>query len=166
MNPAVTAAPSLVRDGTHDVAGSATGASAFTANPAGGPAGFAAMVNRVLNFALGAEAQTGVPQPAAATSGLGPDGTLAAPYAPPPTLAGQATAVVSAQAAVSAAASSQLSTEQTVLTTLTNNMNASSGVNMDTEMSHMIQLQNAYSANARIIATVQSMFNQLSQVVQ
>ncbi len=157
---------SLVRDGTHDVAGSPTGASAFTANLAGGPAGFADLINRVLNFAMGAQAQTGVAQPATATAGLGPDGTLNAPYAAPATLADNATSLVSAQAAVSAAATSQLSTEVTVQTTLNQNMTAVSGVNMDTEMSNMIQLQNAYGANAKIITAAQAMFAQLLQVVQ
>jgi flagellar hook-associated protein FlgK len=37
---------------------------------------------------------------------------------------------------------------------------------MDTEMSHMIQLQSAYGANARILTTVQAMFTQLLQAVQ
>ena len=40
VNPAVTASPSLVRDGTVAVAGSATGPASFTPNPSGGPAGF------------------------------------------------------------------------------------------------------------------------------
>jgi flagellar hook-associated protein FlgK len=33
-------------------------------------------------------------------------------------------------------------------------------------MSLMIQLENAYGANARVIATVQSLFTQLETVVQ
>jgi flagellar hook-associated protein 1 len=166
VNPLVIATPSMVRDGTQSVAGSATGASAFTINPAGGPAGFTTLISRVLNYALGAQAQSGVTQPASATTGLGVDGTLSAPYAAPATLGDAATALVSAQAAVSAAATSQLGTELTVQTALSNNMSAASGVNMDTEMSHMIELQNAYGVNARIISTVQDMFTQLLSVVQ
>ena len=166
VNPAVIGNTSLLRDGTRSVAGSPTGASAFTTNPAGGPAGFTTLINRVLDYAMGAQAQSGVAQPASATSGLGPDGTLSAPYAAPATSADNATALVSAQSAVSAAATSQLSTEQTVQTALNNNMTAVSGVNMDTEMSYMIQLQNAYGANAKVISTMQDMFTQLLQVVQ
>lgn len=166
VNPAVIADPSLVRDGTQDIAGSATGASAFTTNPAGGPAGFTTLISRVLSYALGADAQAGVPQPTSNTTGLGPDGTLNAPYAAPPTLAANATALVSAQAAVSAAATGQLSDAQALQTTLNANVNAVSGVNMDTEMSTMIELENAYGANARVIATVQAMFTQLLQVIQ
>jgi flagellar hook-associated protein 1 len=166
VNPSVIAAPSLVRDGTQNVVGSPTGASAFTTNPAGGPAGFTTLINRVLDYSLGAQAQSGVAQPSVNSTGLGPDGTLSTPYGAPATLAENATALVSAQSAVSAAASSQLTTEQAVQTTLTNNMTAVSGVNMDTEMSLMIELQNAYGANARVISTVQAMFTQLLTVVQ
>ena len=71
INPAVAAKPSLVRDGTQAVAGSITGASAFTPNPAGGPAGFTTLITRVTDQAFGAEAQPGVPQAAPATVGLG-----------------------------------------------------------------------------------------------
>jgi flagellar hook-associated protein 1 FlgK len=166
VNPSVLATPSLVRDGSQDVAGSPTGASAFTTNPAGGPAGFTTLINRVLDNALGSDAQSGVVQPPVNSAGLGADGTLSTPYGAPATLAENATALVSAQSAVSAAASSQLTTEQAVQTTLTNNMTAVSGVNMDTEMSLMIELQNAYGANARVISTVQAMFTQLLTVVQ
>ena len=166
VNPAVLATPSLVRDGTQDIAGSPTGASAFTTNPPGGPAGFTTLINRVLDFALGADAQSGVPQPASNTTGLGPDGTLSAPYSPPATLADNATALVSAQAAVSSAATNQLTSEQTLQTTLNADVASVSGVNMDTEMSYMIELENAYGANARVVATVQAMFDQLLQVSQ
>jgi flagellar hook-associated protein 1 FlgK len=165
VNPAILATASLVRDGTQNIAGSATGASAFTTNPAGGPAGFNTLINRVLDFALGANAQAGVAQPVDASAGLGPDGTLSAPYIAPATLADHAAALVGAQAAVSAAATSQLSTEQLVQTTLNNSLTAGSGVNMDTEMALMIQLQNAYGANAKIVGAVQAMFTQLLQVV-
>jgi flagellar hook-associated protein 1 len=166
VNPAVTSDPSLLRDGTQNIAGSPTGASAFTTNPVGGPAGFTTLISRVLDYSMGADAQAGVPQPASNTTGLGPDGTLNAPYAAPQTLAANATALVSAQAAVSAAASGQLSSGQALQTTLNANVSTVSGVNMDTEMSTMIELENAYGANARVIATVQAMFTQLLQVIQ
>ena len=75
VNPAVLATPSLVRDGTQAVAGSPTGASAFTPN-ATGLAGFATLISRVLTYALGPDAQDGVAQPAANSAGLGPAGNL------------------------------------------------------------------------------------------
>ena len=66
----------------------------------------------------------------------------------------------------SATTTSQLGIEQAVQTTLTTKLSAQSGVNMDTEMSTMIQLQNAYGANAKVIAAVQAMWTQLLSTVQ
>ena len=60
----------------------------------------------------------------------------------------------------------ELSGGQALQQTLRARLSAASGVNMDTEMSHMIQLQNAYSANARIISTVQSLFADLLQIIR
>src|SRR5258708_27640403 len=46
-------------------------------------------------------------------------------------------------------------------TTLFRSFNSDSGVNIDTELSNLITLQHAYAANARVMSTVQSMFNTL-----
>ena len=151
VNPAVQADPSLVRDGT---------AAAPT-----GLAGYTGIIQNVLSYALGAEQSAGVPQPASQTSGLGASGTLNAPYTAPATLGGIAATLVASQAQQSASVTSQLNTEQAVQTTLTHNLAAGSGVNMDTEMSQMIQLQNAYGANAKVIAAVQAMWTQLLNTV-
>lgn len=161
VNPAVLATPSLVRDGTQAVIGGPTGASSFTPNPPGGPAGFTGLITRVLSYTFGTEAQPGVPQPASHTTGLGPGGTLTAPYAPAATLAGEAASLVGAQAADSALAATQLSTEQAVQTSLQGKASSLSGVSVDSEMATMVQLQNAYSANARVIATAQAMWQDL-----
>ena len=98
VNPVVTANPSLVRDGNQTVTGSASGASAFTPNPIGGPAGFSALISRLLTFALGPNAQAGVPQPTPTLTGLGPDGSLQAPFAAPRSLSDFASSVVGSQA--------------------------------------------------------------------
>lgn len=166
VNPAVVAAPSLVRDGTDAISGSATGASAFAPNPSGGPAGFTAMISRVLNYAFGADAQDGVAQPALNTSGLGATGTLSAPFAAGSSLLDYAANMVSSQAQQSATATTSLGTESAVQTTLAAKVSAESGVNMDTEMSQMLTLQNAYGANARVITAIQAMFTQLLDAVQ
>jgi flagellar hook-associated protein 1 FlgK len=146
VNPQVQTTPSLVRDGT-------SGANAT------GSAGFTAQIQKVLTYTFGAYG------PTSQTTGLGPAGNLSAPYVAPPTLSGMAAAMVASQAQDSAATSSQLSTEQAVQTNLTSKLSSESGVNMDTEMSNMIQLQNAYGANAKIIATVQAMWTQLLDAV-
>ena len=59
-----------------------------------------------------------------------------------------------------------MTTEQALQTSLNAKATAVSGVNMDTEVSQMLSLQNAYGANARVIAGVQAMFTQLLQDVQ
>jgi flagellar hook-associated protein 1 FlgK len=162
VNAAVATDPSLVRDGTNAVAG--TG---FTPNPAGGPAGFSSLISNVLNYTFGTQAQSGVAQPAMNTSGLGASGTLNAPFnATGDTLAGFATSLVSAQAQQSSAVTSSVTTEQALQTSLNTKASAVSGVNMDTEVSQMLSLQNAYGANARVIAGVQAMFTQLLQDIQ
>lgn len=166
VNPAVQTNPALVRDGTTMIAGSPTGASAFTPNPSGGPQGFATLITRILNNALGADAQSDVAQPASQTTGLGATGTLNAPFATPATLADFASSLTGAQAADSANITSQLTTQQAVQTTLSNQLSTQSGVNMDQQISLMIQLQNSYGANAKVIGAVQSMFTTLLQAVQ
>jgi len=159
VNPQVQTTPSLVRDGTNATSG-------FTPNPPGGLSGFTTLISNVLNYALGTNQQPGVTQPPFNTTGLGPDGRLNAPFAAPPTLAAMASALVASQAQDSAQTTAQLGTEQVVQTTLNSKLTAGSGVNMDTEMSSMIALQNAYGANARVISTVQALFTQLLAVVQ
>ncbi len=147
VNPAVSANPAAVRDGLP------------SANPAG-VAGFTGTLTEVLNNALGIAPLMGTH-----VASLGPTGTLTASYGAPATLAEFATSLVGAQAADSATASAQLSTEQAVQTTLQGKLTAETGVNMDTEMSDMIALQNAYGANAKIIGAVQGMFTTLLGMV-
>jgi flagellar hook-associated protein 1 FlgK len=149
VNPAVQATPSLVRDGTP-----------ANANP-GNLAGFSGIIAAVLNNALSA-----TPPLAANVAGLGPAGNLNALYAVPATLQQLAASILASQAQDSAATTSQLATQQAVQTTLAGKLATQSGVNMDTEMSTMIQLQNAYGANAKVIAAVQAMWTQLLNSVQ
>jgi flagellar hook-associated protein 1 FlgK len=55
--------------------------------------------------------------------------------------------------------------QEVVLNTLQNKMNATSGVNIDDEMAHLLALQNAYSANARVMSTVKDMYDLLIQAM-
>lgn len=161
VNPVVQANAGLVRDGTATVLGSLTGASAFTPNPVGGPAGFTTMITRVLDYALGTEAQAGVPQPGAATAGLGPGGNLTAPFGAPATLASHAATLTASQAQVSGGITDQITTETAVQTSLTAKLSSATGVSVDTEMANMITLQSAYGANAKVITAAQAMWDQL-----
>jgi flagellar hook-associated protein 1 FlgK len=139
------------------VAGSPTGASAFTPNPTG-LAGFATLITRVLDYALGTQAQDGVAQSPLGTTGLGPAGTLSAPLAAGGSLGQAANALTASQAADSAAATAQAGDAQAVQTSLQAKLTADTGVDMNTELGHMVVLQNAFGANAKLITAVQAMF--------
>lgn len=51
-----------------------------------------------------------------------------------------------------------------VVNALQQRMQSTSGVNIDTEMSNLISLQNMYAANARVMSVVQTMMTSLMQV--
>ena len=161
VNPAAQANPAVVRDGDLTVAGSASGASAFTPNPTGGPAGFEGLIGRVLTFAFGTQAQAGVAQPPPLVTGLGPLGSLAAPFSVPSDLASFATDVVATQSADVGNTTTQLATATAVQTALQARVTSTSGVNTDAELSSMVALQNSYGANARVVQAVQTMWTQL-----
>jgi len=64
----------------------------------------------------------------------------------------------------SATAAKQLADGQdVVLNTLQEKMSATSGVNIDDEMAHLLALQNAYSANARVMSSIKQMYDLLIQ---
>lgn len=154
VNPAVLAAPQLVRDGTHAVGG-------FIPNPPGGPAGFTGLARRVLDGALGT-----TPALTAATGGLGPDGTLRARFAVPRTLAEFATSFSAAQAQESSESSVRLDVERGAAAALQSRLDEVTGVSVDAEMADLVRLQGAYAANARVIAAAQTMWDQLLNSVR
>jgi flagellar hook-associated protein 1 FlgK len=53
-----------------------------------------------------------------------------------------------------------------VVSALQQRFNSTSGVSIDTELSNLIALQNAYGANARVMSTIQQMMSTLLQTVQ
>lgn len=161
---AVRADPLTLRDGTHAVSGGP--ASDFTPNPAGGPAGFTTLLDRVLTYSFGTTAAAGTSWPAIPGTGLGPDGTLASPFAPPATLEGYGAAVTAAHTNDRAAASALLVQAGTLKDGLEARFAARSGVDVDAEMAAMVQLQNAYAANAKVLGTVQTMWDALFAAVR
>ena len=137
VNPAVAATPSLVRDGTQAVAGSATGASAFTPNPAG-LSGFPPLITRVVPYALGADVRDGVPQARVPPTGLGPTGTLRSGTTPQSTLLDAANALTASQANDSAQASSQTTDATAVSASLQSKLTGATGVDVDTELGQLL----------------------------
>ena len=53
--------------------------------------------------------------------------------------------------------------QSVVVSTLQQKFNSTAAVNIDTEMSNLIQVQNTYAANAHIMSVVQSMMQSLLQ---
>jgi flagellar hook-associated protein 1 len=71
--------------------------------------------------------------------------------------------ILSTQGAAAASAKSLSDGQAVVVNTLQQSFNSASGVNVDNEMSNLLTLQTAYSANARVLTTVNQMFNTLLQ---
>ncbi len=72
--------------------------------------------------------------------------------------------VVSQQSLATNQASNLQQGQDTVVNALQQRFNNQSGVSIDTEMSNLITLQNAYAANARVMTTIQQMMNTLIQM--
>ncbi|MDQ1079540.1 flagellar hook-associated protein FlgK [Pseudoroseomonas cervicalis] len=159
VNDAVAAAPRLLRDGTHAVEG-------FTPNPAGGPSGFTTLLNNVAKYSFGTEKAAGVPHDSIPTSGLGPGGTLRSAFNAPTRIGDYAASVVGSQASIIAAADSAAEGATTQRAYLDGLVQKGEGVDTDAELAGMVQLQNAYSANARVMSAVQSMWDALLDAVR
>jgi flagellar hook-associated protein 1 FlgK len=71
----------------------------------------------------------------------------------------------SAQGAAADAAAQLADGQDVVLNTLHEKMSSTSGVNIDEEMAHLLLLQTAYSANARVMSTVNEMYRTLMQAM-
>ncbi|GBR53210.1 flagellar hook-associated protein FlgK [Acetobacter pomorum] len=99
------------------------------------------------------------------SSGLGPSGDLATGYAGNQGLSELATSLTTDQAATISNTSADLSTESTVQTTLSTKVSSVSGVDVNSQMSEIVALQSAYTANAKIVTAVQSMFSELLDAV-
>lgn len=166
--------PSLVRDGTHPIpggvpAGFATQATAdpqgdiFTPNPSGGPAGFETLVQRILDHTFGAALKdNGTPHsPAFVTSGLGPEGDLTSTIPSYAKLADYAAGLVASQTATRADTTTLREAEDATRNLIRNRLADMAGVNIDQEMSLMVQLQQAYQANARVMQTSRDMYDAL-----
>jgi flagellar hook-associated protein 1 FlgK len=73
-------------------------------------------------------------------------------------------AIVSQQSQAANAASNLQQGQSTVVSALQQRFNTQSGVSIDTELSNLIALQNAYGANARVMSTIQQMMAALLQM--
>jgi flagellar hook-associated protein 1 FlgK len=109
------------------------------------------------NFILNQMAQATLTFPP--TTGLGSAGS---PYSG--TLTQYMSQVVSQQSQAATAATNLQQGQDTVVSALQQRFNDQSGVNINTEMSNLIALQNAYGANARVMSTIEQMMTTLLQI--
>ncbi|MGJ5136827.1 flagellar hook-associated protein FlgK [Bradyrhizobium oligotrophicum] len=92
------------------------------------------------------------------TTGLG---SAAQPFQG--TVSGYLQQFVSQQGSASTLATQLSQGQAVVVSTLKEKFQGTAGVNMDSEMSNLIQVQNTYAANAHIMSVVQSMMQSLLQ---
>lgn len=90
-------------------------------------------------------------------------GTSTAPYHG--TLLNYTQQVLSTQGNAAVAAQQLSDGQNVVLNMLQQKMDATSGISIDNEMAHLLALQNAYSANARVMSVVNDMYKTLMQAV-
>jgi flagellar hook-associated protein 1 FlgK len=176
VNSVVRADVRLLRDGTHVIPGNnPTDPDWFTPNPgasvgppavAAGPAGFITLIDRLLSNSFGESSSKGASWGGFATSGLGPDGSLSSPFGSPRTIEDYSTLVTASQTSDSAAATSALETAKQFSEGLEARFTRESRVDVDSELASLIQLQNAYAANARVMTTAQSMWTTLFESVR
>lgn len=79
---------------------------------------------------------------------------------------GLTSSIADYQSAAQSAVSTDSTSNSQATQTLDTRLNSATGVNMDTEMAQLTVLQNAYAANARVITTVQTMFDALMAIGQ
>jgi flagellar hook-associated protein 1 FlgK len=102
---------------------------------------------------------TGATQSFSAETGIG---TAAAPFSG--TIPSFLQQVLSQQGAAASAAAQLEQGQDVVVNALAQRINEESGVNIDDEMAHLLTLQNAYAANARVLSTVKAMLEALMSI--
>ena len=140
-----TGNPSLLRDGGI----SSSGAAPYVYNPVSGQTGYSDRLNELvsnLSQPLTFDTSAGAGTEASVT------GYAAASASWLGTQANQASAAASYSAAVQSSASGALSN--------------TTGVNLDTELSHMLALEQSYQASAKLMSTVSMLYAALFQAIQ
>jgi flagellar hook-associated protein 1 FlgK len=99
-------------------------------------------------------------------TGLGPDGSVSTDLPPKSSLAQYSREIVAFQSNERSNMTNLLKGETTYRDSLSNRINDMSGVNLDQEVSLLIQLQQTYGANARVITTTNQMFEDLLSIAR
>jgi flagellar hook-associated protein 1 FlgK len=98
--------------------------------------------------------------------GLGPNSSLSTALPTDTDFASFATEMVSYQVNQRSNATSQLESATSLRDQLKTKLSDQSGVNLDTEVSLLIQLQRSYSSSAQVVSTNRQMFNDLISIVR
>lgn len=122
-------------------------------------------ITNVLNKTFGTSSIDTTDPLAAPFSGLGPDGSISLGFSGSQGILALATSLTSDQASVASEASNGFTYASSVQTTLQTAVSSVSGVNVNNEMAKVVALQNAYTANAKVISTVQTMFSALLNAI-
>lgn len=147
VNPAVSANPGLLQQGT--------GAGGL--NPASN-----AIINNVLVYTFGNTADAaGTAHAAFRTSGLGPDGSVSTGMTGSGTLLDYSRAIISRHAQETSNVQAKEKQETTYSELLLSRLQDSSCVNLDEEVSKMIELQRNYAASARVFQSLDDIFQEL-----
>lgn len=148
VNPSVLSNPSLVSSGT------------------GTPSvGGTYSVGNIVTYAFGQNASSSATQPTAPSAGLGPAGTLSSSYSGSGSLFDLAASLSSAWGQSASNASTEQTNSTATQTSVSTALGNVTSVSVDTEMSKMVALENSYSANAKVITAVQTMFTALLSAV-
>ena len=148
VNPTIVSDTSLVSTGT------------------GTPsAGGTYQVGNVVTYTFGENSSSGVAQTAAASTGLGPSGNLSSSYAGTGSLFDLASSLSSAWGQSASDASTAETNSTATQTSVSTALSDVTSVSVDTEMSKMVALENSYSANAKVITAVQTMFTAILAAV-
>lgn len=123
------------------------------------------LANAVLSKAMSGNQDATSGALAAPSSALGPDGTQATGYDGTQSLVQLATSLTTSQAGVISQTSSTLSTATSIQTSLSTKVSSVSGVDINSQMAAIVALKNSYSANAKVVSMVQSMFSTLLDAV-
>lgn len=97
---------------------------------------------------------------------LGPNSNISTLLPPSASLAQFTREIVAYQSNERANLTTLLKGETTYRDSLSNKINDQSGVNLDTEVSLLIQLQQTYGANARVITATNRMFDDLMSIIR
>ncbi|HLG88959.1 MAG TPA: flagellar hook-associated protein FlgK [Alphaproteobacteria bacterium] len=145
VNPAVSANPSLLQQGTG-------GGPAI-------PAGDNTNIMNVINNAFDANTTFN-------TSGLGPSLSISTGLPASATLQSYAAQIIAGQANLLSHANNLNTSESAYSSALQQQLTNSSGVSLDSELSSMLTIQKSYGAAAQMIKTVNQIFDELFQAIQ